>query len=228
MKNWELHREDLLTPNEWAKLRASLNARAEVAESRCTWTAIQDHAICNFAVWTGLRRAEIAALNSGDLHLLNDEPFVVVQHGKGDKYRRVVLSPESRAHMKRFLRAKAERGESVEADAPLFRPQRGARYTGDGIYRVWKAACRRAGIPPRSIHKARHFFATKLYGATKNLLTVRKQLGHARVTTTQVYTDVDDAEVFAGMAALDKSLKTLPTTRELGTDSAPKPSKIAG
>ena len=229
MKNWELHREDLLTPNEFAKLRACLNARAEVAGSRNTFTAIQDRAVCFLAVWTGLRRAEIAALQCGDIHLTNEKPYLCVRHGKGDKFREVVLSPECRAFFKRFLNAKADRGESVEGDAVLFRPQRGARYTADGIYRIWKAACKRAGIPPRSIHKARHFFATALYGATKDLRLVQKQLGHSRITTAEVYTQVDDSDALAGMSALDKRLKAaVPETREYGTDSAQKPSKIAG
>lgn len=225
MKAWTLHREDLLTPQEWLKLRASINARAEVSERRRTWRAVQERAICMTAAWTGLRRAELSALNCGDLHLTNERPFLVVRHGKGDQFREVLMSPDGRAFLKRFLKAKAERGASIEGIAPLFLPQRGTRYTGDGISRVWKSACRKAGIPARSIHKARHLFGTCLYSATKDLRLVQKQLGHARVTTTTVYADVFDEDALAGMKSLDKALRIVPETPEGGrvrTSGSPK------
>jgi integrase len=228
MKAWSLRREDLMTPQEWAKLRMSLNARAELAERRRSWSAIQDRAICFLAVWAGLRRAELAALNCGDIYLTNDRPYVVVRHGKGDQYREVLLSPECRAFLKRFLKEKRARGEPVEGLAPLFLPQRGTRYTADGIYRVWKSSCSRAGIPARSIHKARHLFASVLYAATKNLRLVQKQLGHARVTTTTVYTDIFDEDTLAGMKALDKALKTLPTPPKSGRVCPEKRAESAG
>ena len=207
MKPWTLKREDLLTPAEWAKLRATLNARAELAETRSTWAAVQDRAICLLAAWTGFRRAELAALDCGDVHLTNDRPYIVVRHGKGDQYREVLLSPECRAFLKRFLKSKKARHQPTEGFAPLFLPQRGTRYTADGISRVWKSACKRAGIPARSIHKARHLFATSLYAATKDLRLVQKQLGHARITTTTVYADVYDDATLEGMKALDKVLR---------------------
>ena len=207
MKAWSLHREDLMTPGEFARLRGSLNARAELAEKRRTWTAIQDRAICMTAVWTGLRRGELAALDCGDLHLPTDRPFVVVRRGKGSRYREVVLSPDARSFLRRYIRAKTRRGDPSGPRDPLFWTQRRSRYTGDGIYRVWIAACKRAGILGRSVHKARHLFATTLYGATRDLRLVQKQLGHARVTTTTVYADVSDDLALAGMRALDDRLR---------------------
>lgn len=221
MKTWSLRRQDLLTGQEWAKLRASLNARAELAEMRGAWTAIQDRAICFVAVWTGLRRSELAALNRADLFLANERPYIVVRHGKGDKHREVIVSPDCRAFIKRFLKAKAERGAAAAEDAPLFVTQRGQRYTADGLYRVWRSACRFAGIPARKIHAARHYFATALYTATRDMRLVQKQLGHSRITTTQVYADLEDSEMLAGMSLLDKRLR-MSATRQTEERQVPR------
>ena len=228
MKSWSLRREDLLEPREWARLRASLNSAAEVAERRRTWTAIQARAICFIAAWTGLRREELARLNVGDLRLTNDRPFLIVRRGKGGAYREVILSPDARRFLKRYLRAKDEYGEPVGPRSAVFRPQRGDRYTPDGIYRVWKAACCRAGLPPRSIHKARHLFASALYAVTKDLRLVQKQLGHERITTTTVYADVFDEDALAGMKALDKALRTLPVPPKNGRVRASRGRNPAG
>jgi integrase len=205
VKTWELSREDLMTPEEWGRLRSHLEREAQLAEVRRTWTAIQDRAICYAAVWSGLRRAELAALNVGDLFLKNDRPYLVVRHGKGDKYRSVAISPSLRVLLKRFL---AARGLDRDRDAALalFRPQRGERYTADGIYRVWKTACKEAGIPPRSIHKARHLFGQVLYEATEDLRFVQKQLGHSRITTTQVYVEISAAKAEKNLKLFDRSL----------------------
>lgn len=207
MKTWTLRREDLLLPSEWQKLKSSLNARAELAEKRRRFTAVQERAICFVLVWTGARRAELAALTCGDVHLLNDRPYIVIRMGKGGRYREVVISPDCRVFLKRFLKAKEAHGQPVTDDAPLFLPQRGNRYSGSGVARVWRNACHRAGIPIRSAHKARHFFASRLYQATRDIKQVQRQLGHSKITTSQVYVELEDSELFKGMEAMDRLLQ---------------------
>lgn len=205
MKTWQLRREDLLTQEEWRRLQAYLNREAELAEIRGTWTAIQDRAICFTAVWSGLRRAELAALKVGDLYLTNELPYIVVRSGKGGKSREVACSDRLRVLLKNFLRARNLDRER-DADQYLFRPQRGDRYTPDGIYRVWKTACEAAGIPPRSIHKARHLYGQLVYESTKDLRFLQKQLGHSRITTTQVYVEISPSEVERNLELLDRAL----------------------
>lgn len=206
MKTWELRRTDLMTPQEWTKLRRHLDATAELAELRGTWTAIQDRVICFAAVWSGLRRAELAALQIKDLYLANDQPFLVVQNGKGGKRREVLISQTFRAQLKAFLRARGIEDRDAAAELYLFKPQRGVCYTADGIYRVWKTACSEAGIPPRSIHKARHLFGLKLYESTKDPRFVQKQLGHARMATTQVYIEIADEAASQNLKLFDRAL----------------------
>ena len=93
-----------------------------------------------------------------------------------------------------------------DGEQHLFRPQRTEAYTPNGIYRVWRTACHASGIPTRSIHKARHYYGLKQYEASHNLRHFQKQLGHSRITTTQVYVDVSAASAQEDLNALDKSL----------------------
>lgn len=206
MKTWTLKRDDLLLPSEWQKLKSSLNARAELAEKRHRFTAVQDRAICFLLIWSGARRAELAALNRGDLFLKNERPFITIRKGKGGRYRAVTVCVECRVFLKRFLDAQEAHGYSENPDSPLFKPQRGNRYSGSGIARVWRNACKRAGIPIRSVHKARHFFASRLYEATHDIKQVQQQLGHSKITTSQVYVELEDTELFKGMEAMNRLL----------------------
>ena len=204
MKTWELHREDLMTREEWLKLRSHLQTKYDLAIARGSWTAIQDMVICFTAVYTGLRRMELAALSLGDLHLTNENPYIVVRHGKGDKFREVRITPATRAMLKSFLKMQ---GLSTDAapDRALFNSQRG-RYTPNGIYRVWKTACAEAGIREVSIHKARHMYCSTLYATNKDPQFVRQQAGHSRITTTQVYIDIFDGDAGESLTLLDKAL----------------------
>ncbi len=133
------------------------------------------------------------------MYLTNDAPFLVVKDGKGGKRREVMISPILRAILKKFIRG-MEPG-------PVFRPQRGERYTGNGLWRVWAVACAGAGILPRSIHKARHFYGQKQYEATNDLRFVQKQLGHSRIVTTQVYVEISNTKAAENLVGLDKVLR---------------------
>lgn len=202
MKRWELKREDLLQSEEWRKFRQYIDDRAILAKFRGSYTALQDKVICYFAVFSGLRRSEIAELRLGDLFLKNEMPFLVVRNGKGNKYREVLISNDCRSLLKGFIKI---RRESM-SDA-VFIPQRGEKYTGDGIYRVWKTAIKEAGIAPRSIHKARHYNGMMLYSSSKDIRFVQRQLGHSRITTSQVYVDIVAEDAKENLENLDKALK---------------------
>lgn len=207
MKSWTLNRRDLMTLQEWKTLRAHLNNAVERAPARANWIVTQTRALCLLAAWTGLRRAELAALNQGDLFLENDHPFIVVRNGKGGKDGEVLLIPAARALLKTFLRDQRTRGFELGDDKPVFRPMRGDRYTGNGIYRVWTMALAEAGLPHRGIHKARHLYAMTLYERSGwNLRLVKEQLRHSRITTTEVYTTVTDVVAGEALAEANKAL----------------------
>lgn len=215
-RDWALHREDMITPDEFQRLRAYLRQRAELAEVRRTRLPIRDEAIVLTAFFSGLRRAELAALNVEDVKLKNLSPFIVVRRGKGGRFREVTIGNKLRALLKRYLGWKRSWGESLEPEAALFCSERG-RFTGSGIARVFKGACVRAGIRPHNVHRARHWHGTNFYAATKDLVALRKQLGHSRLTTTQVYTGLLDHEV---AAAVDKFEKYISTPVEKGVNGS--------
>lgn len=202
MKTWELRREDLLQPIEWRQFRAFLNAAYDLARARNGYTGVQDRAICLFAIYTGLRRSEISDIRIEDIFLTNESPYIVVRNGKGQKYREVLISNDCRVMLKNFLKVRRESVSNA-----LFVPQRGTKYTGDGIYRVWKTAMKEAGLPPKSIHKARHYNGMMLYSASGDIVFVKKQLGHSRITTTQVYVDIVAEDAKENLDNLDKALK---------------------
>lgn len=204
MKSWTLKRTDLMTVDEWKTFRAYLN---QSVETKNTWTAFQDRAICLLAAWTGLRRSELAALKQGDMYLERSQPFCVVQNGKGGRRGEVLLIPAAAAMITKFLLRQHMEGFPMGDDMPLFRPQRGDVYTGNGIYRVWTTALANAGLPVRSIHKARHLYAMTLYKQSGfNLRLVKEQLRHTKITTTEIYTTVTDEAAGLALAEAEKVL----------------------
>jgi len=160
---------------------------------------IRNWFIVELGLETGLRVMEIAGLRCGDLLMNQSSPEVIVRQGKGGKRRVVKVS---RAFQKRclwFLKAKARVGQPVEPDAAVFV----ARLTWQPlckrqIQKVFTRMSREAQLSKHvGIHSLRHTYGTHLYKASgRNLRLVQKQLGHSRITTTQVYADVlaEDAE----------------------------------
>lgn len=197
MQTWRLHREDLLKDEEWQAFKVYLDSRINK-----NWTNTQDHAICMISIWTGLRRSEIANLNITDLFLYPVRPFIVVRHGKGDRYREVLISDDCKNYLEGFIHKRISQGKA------LFIPQRGERYTGDGIYRVWTTALKDAKLPHRSIHKARHYNGSKLYEITKDPKFVQEQLGHSRLSTTEVYIHLNSKQAEQHLKNFDNIIKS--------------------
>jgi len=104
-----------------------------------------------------------------------------------------------------YLRFKARRGEATAADSPVFVSARSGRPLGrrrmQDVFRRW---CAEAGLSrPYRFHALRHTYATELYRAGEgDLRLVQKQLGHSRITTTQVYADVLDEDAEAAVERL--------------------------
>lgn len=196
MKNWQLHKEDLLKDSEWQNLKDHLEKKMATKN----WTAIQDYAIAMFAIWTGLRRSEIANINVKDLYLNEVNPYVIVRHGKGNKYREVFISQECKKFLQDYIVNRYKDGEA------LFIPQRGERYTGDGVYRIIKTAMHEAGMKPKSIHKMRHYYASKLWDVTKDPKFLQEQLGHSTLNTISVYAHIEAEKANQYMELLDSKI----------------------
>jgi site-specific recombinase XerD len=168
-------------------------SKAEIAAARGNKVAVRDHFIVHLALATGLRVMEIAALDCGDLFLENSPPSLYVRKGKGGKTRVVFFNSSFKKHCKEYLNWKQGIGESIGPDDPLILSSNTNTYmTTRAIQKAFKRCASDAGLPARyAIHCLRHSHACLLLKASNwNTRLVQKQLGHSRLSTTQIYADV--------------------------------------
>lgn len=151
------------------------------------YAVLRDTALLETLYSTGGRISEIAGLLERDVDLISG---VVKVKGKGRKERLCPLgNPANHA-----LRAAITRGSALWGggrDRPVFRNKFGARLTPRSVERLMKPYLAAAGLDERfSPHALRHSFATHLLDAGADLRSVQELLGHASLSTTQIYTHV--------------------------------------
>ena len=158
-------------------------------EPLAEYFALRDQAILEVLYSTGARVSEAAGLTEKDMDLLSG--FVTVR-GKGKKERLCPLGgPASRALRAALARADVLWGGSRPAAKPLFRNKRGEPISTRSIERMMKKYLAEAGLSSEySPHALRHSFATHLLDAGADLRSVQELLGHASLSTTQIYTHV--------------------------------------
>lgn len=146
----------------------------------------RDSALVEFLYSSGLRRAELAALNVGDVDFLAGTVRVF---GKGSRERVVPVGQPALERLRAYLKERA--GALEKGDAPLFVNDRGARLSADGVAFLLKRWARAGGLSkPLTPHTLRHSFATHLLNAGADLRQIQEMLGHKNLATTQVYTHV--------------------------------------
>lgn len=155
----------------------------------------RDRAIIETLYGAGLRISELVGLDVDDLDL--DDGSVLVRSGKGSKARRVPLGRAARSALKSYLSstrvALAERARRSDTKGALFLNARGTRLSRQGCWKILKNYARKAGLETRvSPHTLRHSFATHMLDAGADIRVVQELLGHASLSTTQVYTLVSD------------------------------------
>lgn len=154
---------------------------------------LRDKALLEFMYATGCRVSEAVGTNLDDIDL---EEKVVRLMGKGSKQRLVPLGSYARNSVVAYLNA--GRGElecrstaKVPERRALFLNKRGKRISRQSVWEIVKTAGGRADITkPLHPHTLRHSFATHLIQGGADVRTVQELLGHASVTTTQIYTHV--------------------------------------
>ncbi|MFI8413552.1 site-specific tyrosine recombinase XerD [Paeniglutamicibacter gangotriensis] len=157
-----------------------------------TSAGLRDKAILEFLYSTGARISEAVGLDVDDLHLERpaEGPAVVRLFGKGSKERIVPLGSYAIDALNSYLvRGRPELVSKGKGTAALFLNQRGGRLSRQSAWSVLTKAAERAGIEQDvSPHTLRHSFATHLLEGGADVRVVQELLGHASVTTTQVYT----------------------------------------
>jgi integrase/recombinase XerD len=151
---------------------------------------LRDRALLEFLYGTGARISEATGLDVDDLDHLARDPAVLLT-GKGGKQRYVpVGSYAVRALDAYLVRGRpALAGKAARKQSPaVFLNARGGRLTRQGAWGILREAAIRSGESDVSPHTLRHSFATHLLDGGADIRVVQELLGHASVTTTQVYT----------------------------------------
>jgi len=153
----------------------------------------RDRAMLELLYATGLRVSELVSLELNDVDL---EMRVLVARGKGSKERLVPVGAPAAEAIRAYLAGARERLLRRRRSKDLFVTPRGGRMTRQGFAKLLGRHARAAGLRRRvSPHKLRHSFATHLLEGGADLRAVQAMLGHADVTTTQIYTHVDRTHV---------------------------------
>ncbi|NRQ16019.1 tyrosine recombinase XerC [Ensifer sesbaniae] len=171
--------------------REALNvvtSQAQLAEE--PWIAARNAAVLTLLYGCGLRISEALGLTSGDFAGAPSSLRIV---GKGGKTRLVPLIQAARDAVTAYIKLCPYR---PAADEPLFRGARGAKLQPAIIQREMQKLRGALGLPDTATpHALRHSFATHLLAGGGDLRTIQELLGHASLSTTQVYTGVDSARL---------------------------------
>ena len=162
--------------------RRAISTTAEMEER--PWVAARDMAVLSLCYGAGLRISEALALTRADL-----ESAVIRVTGKGGKVRMVPLIPAVRKSIDLYLELCPF---ELAPEEPLFRGVKGG-VLSPRLIQLRVAQLRSAlGLPPSATpHALRHSFATHLLSAGGDLRAIQELLGHASLSTTQIYTAVD-------------------------------------
>ncbi len=192
--------DDLRPPRAWAALPKFLSLddvdRLLAQPDATTPRGLRDKAMIEVLYATGLRVSELITLRAGDLNL-SDGYLTCI--GKGDKQRMVPLGHEAAEWVRRYIREGRPHLVKKRSSPWLFVNARGgAALSRVGFWKLLKQYGLRAGIARGlSPHVLRHSFATHLLERGADLRMIQVMLGHADLSTTQIYTHVLEARLRA-------------------------------
>jgi len=204
-----LERENILATEAFNAIRTpkipkSLPKALTVVEAKQTitgvdemeeepWIAARDMAVISLCYGAGLRIAEALALTKGDL-----EAEVLRVTGKGGKIRMVPLIAPVRQAIETYLTLSPYK---LWEEDPLFRGKKGGVLSPRLIQKRMESLRSALGLPPSATpHALRHSFATHLLGKGGDLRAIQELLGHASLSTTQIYTAVDTERLMESYA----------------------------
>jgi integrase/recombinase XerD len=196
--------DDLRPPRAWPALPTCLSLEQVdelIAQPDVSMPlGLRDRAMIEVLYATGMRVSEVIAIRAVDLHL--GEHYLTCV-GKGEKERIVPIGEAATSWVARYQREGRPRlvpkGQATApSSARLFLNARGGALSRVGCWKVLKTHGARAGLPPTlSPHMLRHSFATHLLERGADLRAIQMMLGHADLSTTQIYTHVLQARLRA-------------------------------
>jgi integrase/recombinase XerD len=169
---------DVLGPEEVARILEAPPSDEPVG--------IRDRAILELLYACGLRVSELTGLDTDRLDLPGLQVRVI---GKGNRERRVPMGEEARERLHQYLGGPREAWTAGHPTPAVFVSQRGARLARESVWRLVRDRAALAGVESRvTPHTFRHSFATHLLEGGADLRVVQTLLGHASISTTQLYT----------------------------------------
>ena len=175
---------DLITSRELERLLT--------APDTSTLAGLRDKAILETLFSTGLRVSELCSLSS-DIDLHSDELSI---RGKGGKVRVVFFSDSAKKALKDYLTKRKDMGDALFVSVGRSKKkigEKGQALTRRSVERIVKHYAIKAGVSKKvTPHTMRHSFATDLLSNGADLRSVQMLLGHANISTTQIYTHITD------------------------------------
>ncbi len=194
--------DDLMPPRAWPALPKHLSmddvdlllSQPDVASP----FGLRDRAMIELLYATGMRVSELIEVRAADLHL--DQEYLTCV-GKGNKERLIPIGEQAADWVRRYQRdgrpvLGARARQLRRADPHLFLNARGSGLSRVGFWQILTAYGRKAGLRASlSPHVLRHSFATHLLERGADLRAIQMMLGHADLSTTQIYTHVIEARL---------------------------------
>ena len=185
--------EQVEMPKVWRRLPGVLSREdvekileAPEISDRLYW---RDKALLEFAYASGVRVSELATLKLRDVDL---QEGVATVFGKGAKERMVPIGRSAQRALDIYVRETRPNLARSEGQGVVFLNAQGRPLTRMGIWKILRKHVKRAGVRKRvTPHTLRHCFATHLLEGGADLAAVQEMLGHADISTTQIYTHVD-------------------------------------
>ncbi len=176
---------DVLAPDDVALILDAPPADAPVG--------IRDRAILELLYGCGLRVSELVGLDTDGVDLTHQQVRVI---GKGNKERRVPMGDEARARLHRYRSGPRSEWRAGKPAPAVFGSQRGNRRSRGSVWHLVRRWAEAAGVSERvTPHTFRHSFATHLLEGGADLRVVQALLGHASISTTQLYTHLTGERV---------------------------------
>lgn len=188
---------DVTVPRTWSRLPKTLtmdevDRLLHVAAGKKP-EDVRDAAMLELLYATGLRVSELIGLDQRQLNL--DVGYVLVS-GKGNKQRVVPMGEPARRKLEQYLDGARPALLKGRTSTSVFVTRRGRAFTRQGFWKLLRARAQQARITKAiSPHMLRHSFATHLLDHGADLRSVQAMLGHADISTTQIYTHVERARL---------------------------------
>ena len=209
-----------------AALTASEAEQVLAVPDVSTSVGLRDRAMLEVLYSTGIRRAELAGLHLHDIDL--ERRTLLVRQGKGRKDRLIPIGGRALDWIDRYLLT-ARPGLAAEPDdGVLFLTVDGTVFSPDRLTQLARDHVEHSGVAKQgACHLFRHTMATLMLEGGADIRYVQQMLGHADISTTQIYTQVSIHQLAAIHAATHPGASNLPRSKRLAVEQPPNGLKVS-